>query len=110
MKIALAQINPTIGDFAGNEAKILQTARRAEAEQLDLVIFPELTIPGYPPRDLLLKKDFIAQNLAALQRLAAASGKTAILAGYAGENKTCPAAPPPMKPPCCKAAKYWRRG
>ena len=88
MKIALAQINPTIGDFAGNEAKILQAARRAEAEHLDVVLFPELSIPGYPPRDLLLKKDFIAQNLAALQRLAAASGKTAIIAGYAGENKT----------------------
>ncbi len=87
MRIALAQINPTIGDFAGNEAKILQAARRAEAEQLDLVVFPELTIPGYPPRDLLLKKDFIAKNLAALQRLAAASGRTAIIAGYAGENK-----------------------
>ena len=90
MKIALAQINPTIGDFAGNEAKILQAARRAEAECLDVVLFPELSIPGYPPRDLLLKKDFIAQNLAALQRLAAASGKTAIIVGYAGENKTPP--------------------
>jgi NAD+ synthetase len=93
MKIALAQINPTIGDFAGNEAKILQAARRAEAESLDLVVFPELTIPGYPPRDLLLKKDFIAKNLAALQRLAAASGKTAILAGYVGENTTSPGRP-----------------
>ena len=88
MRIALAQINPTVGDFAGNEAKIRQAAAHAEAEQLDLVVFPELTIPGYPPRDLLLKKDFIAQNLAALQRLAAASGKTALIVGYAGENKT----------------------
>jgi NAD+ synthetase len=90
MRIALAQINPTVGDLAGNEAKILQAARRAEAELLDLVVFPELTIPGYPPRDLLLKKDFIAKNLAVLQRLAAASGKTAIMVGYAGENKTQP--------------------
>jgi NAD+ synthetase len=88
MRIALAQINPTVGDFAGNEAKIQQAVRRAEGEQLDLVVFPELTIPGYPPRDLLLKKDFIARNLAALQRLAATSGKTAIMVGYAGENKT----------------------
>jgi NAD+ synthetase len=87
MRIALAQINPTIGDFAGNEAKILVAARRGEAGKLDLVVFPELAIPGYPPRDLLLKKDFIAKNLAALQRLAAASGKTALMVGYAGENK-----------------------
>ena len=72
-----AQINPTVGNLAGNEAKILQAARRGEAAMLDLVVFPELSIPGYPPRDLLLKKDFIAKNLAVLQRLAAASGKTA---------------------------------
>ncbi len=88
MRIALAQINPTVGDLAGNEAKILQAARRGEAEMLDLVVFPELSIPGYPPRDLLLKKDFIAKNLAVLHRLAAASGKTALMVGYAGENKT----------------------
>jgi NAD+ synthetase len=88
MRIALAQINPTIGDFAGNEAKILEAARRGEAEELDLVVFPELAIPGYPPRDLLLKSDFIAKNLAVLQRLAAASGKTALMVGYAGENKS----------------------
>jgi NAD+ synthetase len=88
MRIALAQINPTIGDFAGNEAKILEAARRGEAEELDLVVFPELAIPGYPPRDLLLKNDFIAKNLAVLQRLAAASGKTALIVGYAGENQS----------------------
>ena len=88
MRIALAQINPTIGDFAGNEGRILEAARRGEAEKLDLVVFPELSIPGYPPRDLLLKNDFIAKNLAVLQRLAAASGKTALMVGYAGENKS----------------------
>jgi len=88
MRIALAQINTTVGDLAGNEAKIMEAARRAQAEKADIVLFPELTTTGYPPRDLLLKKDFIAQNLAALQRLAAASGKTALIVGYAGENKT----------------------
>ena len=59
MKIALAQINTTVGDLAGNAAKILDSARRAQAEGADVVLFPELTITGYPPRDLLLKKDFI---------------------------------------------------
>ena len=54
------------------------------------MLFPELTITGYPPRDLLLKKDFVAGNLAVLQRLAAASGKTALLVGYVGENKSTP--------------------
>jgi NAD+ synthase (glutamine-hydrolysing) len=90
MKIALAQINTTVGDLAGNEAKILEAARRAEKVSVDLVVFPELTITGYPPRDLLLKPDFIAGNLAVLQRLAAASGRTAMVVGYVGENKTRP--------------------
>ena len=90
MKIALAQINTTVGDLAGNEAKILAGAARAQSEGVDLALFPELTITGYPPRDLLLKKDFIAGNLEVLQRLAAASGPAALLVGYVGENKNTP--------------------
>jgi NAD+ synthetase len=90
VKIALAQINTTVGDLAGNEAKILDSAARARGEGVDLVLFPELAITGYPPRDLLLKKDFIAGNLAVLQRLAAASGPAALLVGYVGENKNTP--------------------
>jgi NAD+ synthase (glutamine-hydrolysing) len=90
VKIALAQINTTVGDLAGNEAKILAGAARARAEGVDLALFPELTITGYPPRDLLLKKDFITGNLAVLQRLAAASGPTALLVGFVGENKSAP--------------------
>ncbi len=90
MKIALAQINTTVGDLAGNQAKILDAAERARSEGVDLVLFPELTITGYPPRDLLLNKDFIAGNLAVLQRLAAASGPAAMLVGFVGENKNTP--------------------
>jgi NAD+ synthase (glutamine-hydrolysing) len=90
MRIALAQINTTVGDLAGNEAKIMEASRRAQAEKADVVVFPELTTTGYPPRDLLLKKDFIAKNLAVLHRLAAASGETAMLVGYVGENKNRP--------------------
>jgi NAD+ synthetase len=90
MKIALAQINTTVGDIAGNEAKIRDAARRAEGEKADVVLFPELTLTGYPPRDLLLKKHFIAMNLAALNRLASASGETAVIVGYVGENKGGP--------------------
>jgi NAD+ synthase (glutamine-hydrolysing) len=104
MRIALAQINPTIGDFAGNEARILEAARRGEAEKLDLVVFPELSIPGYPPRDLLLKNDFIARNLAVLQRLAAASGKTALMVGYAGQNQA------PTGRPCTNEAALLQNG
>ncbi|HEY3857162.1 MAG TPA: NAD+ synthase [Verrucomicrobiae bacterium] len=90
MKIALAQINTTVGDLAGNAEKILGYTHRAQSERADLAVFPELTITGYPPRDLLLKKDFVARNLEILGRLAAASGPTAMLVGYAGQNKKGP--------------------
>jgi NAD+ synthetase len=86
VKIALAQINTTVGDLAGNEAKILDSARRARAEGAEAVLFPELATTGYPPRDLLLKKDFVARNLELLHRLAAASGRTAMVAGFVGQN------------------------
>jgi NAD+ synthetase len=90
MKVALAQINTTVGDLAGNEAKIRAAYQRGAAAEVDLVMFPELTITGYPPRDLLLKRSFVAENLAVLDRLAAATGKTGMLVGYVGENKVRP--------------------
>jgi NAD+ synthetase len=90
MKVALAQINPTVGDLAGNEAKILAAYRRGAEAGADLVMLPELAVTGYPPRDLLLKKSFIAGNLAVLERLAAATGATALLVGYVGENQNRP--------------------
>ena len=90
MKIALAQINTTVGDFAGNEAKILAAYRRGAAAGVELVVLPELATTGYPPRDLLLKGGFIKNNLALLDRLAEATGKTGLLVGYVGENTKRP--------------------
>jgi len=90
MKVALAQINSTVGAFAGNEARILAAYRRGTEAGVDMVVCPELAIAGYPPRDLLLRKRFVAQNLETLQRLAAATGPTALLVGYVGENKRRP--------------------
>src|ERR1051325_8618350 len=90
MKVALAQINTTVGDIAGNEAKIVATYRRAAEQGVEIVVFPELAISGYPPRDLLLKQSFIEQNLAALRRLAAASGRAGLLVGYVGKNEKQP--------------------
>jgi NAD+ synthase (glutamine-hydrolysing) len=90
MKIALAQINTTVGDFAGNETKIRAAYDRGISEGVDLVVVPELAIAGYPPRDLLLKEGFIEQNLAGLVRLAAATGPTALLVGYVGQNLARP--------------------
>ena len=87
MKIALAQINTTVGDLVGNEAKILAAYQRGVEAGVDLVIFPELATTGYPPRDLLLRRHFIQQNLEVLNRLAAATGRTGLLVGFVGENE-----------------------
>jgi len=84
VKIALGQINTTIGDFAGNQAKALETYQRAERLNADLVLLPELTTTGYPPRDLLLRPDFIRANEEVLQNLAKATSHTGLLVGYVG--------------------------
>ena len=70
MKIALGQINTTIGDFCGNAAKILDYVHRAKQQGADLILFPELAICGYPPRDLVEKPSFVTQNGETLGRLA----------------------------------------
>jgi NAD+ synthase (glutamine-hydrolysing) len=70
IRIALAQINPTVGDLAGNTRKILEYAAAAQKAGADLVVFPELAVCGYPPEDLLLKKHFVADNIRALDALA----------------------------------------
>ena len=90
MKVALAQINTTIGDFAGNEVKILRAYENAGAAGAEIVVFPELATCGYPPRDLLLKPSFVEANLELLDRLAKASTKTAMLVGYVGRNALRP--------------------
>ena len=84
MKIALAQINPTVGDFAGNTRKIIEFAERAQALGADLVMFPELAVCGYWPADLLEKKSFIAQADEALKQIcewSAAPGRPSVLCG-----------------------------
>ena len=69
MKIAIAQINPIIGDFNHNYGRIKYFADKARERSCDLVVFSELVVPGYPPRDLLEKKHFVEANLSALNRL-----------------------------------------
>ena len=90
MKVALAQINTTVGDISGNEARILEAYARGVAAGADLVLAPELALTGYPPRDLALNSAFIAKNLEALERLAGKTGKTALVAGFIGRNKVQP--------------------
>ncbi|MGA1236547.1 MAG: nitrilase-related carbon-nitrogen hydrolase, partial [Limisphaerales bacterium] len=86
MRIALGQINTTVGDFPGNEAKILGVYRRAVEDGADLVVLPELSTTGYPPRDLLLRPDFVAANEAILERVAAVTGRAGLLVGYVGRR------------------------
>ncbi|MDD2804293.1 MAG: NAD+ synthase [Elusimicrobiales bacterium] len=86
MKIAIAQINPVVGDIDGNLKLIEDFARRAEAAGADLAVFPELALTGYPPLDLLEKNNFIDANLKALKELAALKLKTALAVGYVDRN------------------------
>ena len=81
-RLALAQINNTVGDITGNTAKILDYLERAREAGADLVAFPELATTGYPPEDLLFKKSFLTDNVAAMEKIAAASHGIAAVVGY----------------------------
>lgn len=83
MKIALGQVNPTIGDFAGNVRLAEEALAKAESAGADLLVLPELMLSGYPPRDLLEREAFLDASRAALDRLAAGvRGHTAVLVGF----------------------------
>jgi NAD+ synthetase len=86
VKIALAQLNPTVGDVTGNCARILETVNDARAAGADLAVFPEQAIIGYPARDLLLRRRLIEANLAALDQIARAATDIAVLLGFAEWN------------------------
>jgi NAD+ synthase (glutamine-hydrolysing) len=88
MKIAAAQINPTVGDIAGNVEKILTHIGRAKELGAQLVVFPELSLIGYPPRDLLERPSLIDQNIDALNTLAAKAKDISVLVGYVEKNPT----------------------
>ncbi len=83
MRVALAQINPTVGDVDGNAAKIAEWIGLAAAEGAELAIFPELCLPGYPAEDLYLKRHFAAANQRAIEELAASVGAVTALVGFA---------------------------
>ncbi len=85
-RIALAQINTTVGDFSGNLKKILTFAGRAGEQGADLVCFPELTLCGYPPRDLLFRSSFLEANQQALEELKSKITDLSLIVGYAAEN------------------------
>lgn len=81
MKIALGQINPTVGDFSGNATKIIDFSRRAQAAGAGLIVFPELSVCGYPPRDLVERPSFVTHNREAAERIAAQTKGIAVICG-----------------------------
>ncbi|HEY0521155.1 MAG TPA: NAD+ synthase [Ilumatobacteraceae bacterium] len=87
LRIALAQLNPTVGDLDGNVAKIIAAYDRADAAGCDIVAFTELGISGYPPEDLVLKPGFVADNLEALSKVAAHTGRCAAVIGYVAADR-----------------------
>ena len=88
-KVALAQLNATVGDIDGNTEKTIEYIKTAREKGADLVIFPELTITGYPPKDLLLKPSFIKANKEALERIIGETEGIVVIVGFVdaiGEN------------------------
>ena len=81
-RLALAQINTTVGDLDGNASKIIQLVEEARALGVDLVAFPEMAIPGYPAEDLLFKPSFIHDNIDAMRKIVAASKDIAVVVGF----------------------------
>ena len=81
VKIALGQIDPTVGDFSGNAAKIIQFALEARSAGAGLILFPELAVCGYPPRDLVEKPWFAARNRSSVEKIAAETQGIAVICG-----------------------------
>ena len=86
MRIALAQVNPTVGDLAGNSQLIVGWMEKAREAGADIVCFPELAITGYPPEDLVLKPAFVRDNLAQLSVIAQAAKGIAVVVGFVDED------------------------
>jgi NAD+ synthase (glutamine-hydrolysing) len=81
VKIALGQINPTVGNFSGNAARIIDFSRRAQANGAGLILFPELSVCGYPPRDLVERSSFVARNRDSVERIATETRGIAVICG-----------------------------
>jgi NAD+ synthase (glutamine-hydrolysing) len=86
LRIALCQLGPVVGDLGGNVDKVLRALAQAETAGADLAVFPELTITGYPPEDLLLKPGFVADNHVALAKVAQATDDCAAIVGFVDEH------------------------
>ncbi len=86
MKIAICQINTTVGDFDGNTVKVLESLARAKGQGCEIALFPELTLTGYPPRDLLDRLSFFERSQKALEKIAQATQGILAVVGTILEN------------------------
>ena len=87
MKVALAQINPIVGNLTANQRKIQDFISRARKAKAGLVVFPELCITGYPPEDLLLKQDFVTNNLKTLKEITRSVSSIWAVVGFVDRDK-----------------------
>ncbi len=104
MRIGLAQLNPTVGDLSGNRRKILTAYQTLVERGAELVVFPELIVTGYPPRDLLFKRRFVSDNEEALTEIANAIGEVPAIIGFVETN------PAPTGRRCFNAAAFCQHG
>ncbi len=104
MRLGLAQLNTIVGDFAGNRRKILDAYAALVAQGAELVVFPELVVCGYPPRDLLFKRRFVTDGESSLAEIAAAVGEVPALVGFVETN------PSGQGRPFSNAAAFCHRG
>ncbi|MCF7872717.1 MAG: NAD+ synthase [Candidatus Omnitrophica bacterium] len=87
IKIALAQINPTVGDLRGNAQKIAEFIKKAKKSGANFIVFPELALTGYPPEDLLLKNYFIKENIKILNKIKKETSGITVIVGFVDKNK-----------------------
>ena len=82
LRIALSQINLTVGDLNGNTNKIIDNIEKARGLKTDLIAFPELAIPGYPPEDLIFKHQFLQDNLSKMNQIVKSSKGITVVVGF----------------------------
>ena len=87
LRVALAQMNSIVGDLAGNSKKISDYIKEALRHKADIITFPELALTGYPPEDLILKPQFISDNMAELKKISSRTHGTTVIAGFVDADK-----------------------
>lgn len=87
MKIAMAQVNSTVGDVRGNRDRVLKEMERAQGLGAEMVVFPELCLTGYPPRDLLGLHGFVDANIRAVEEIASRTGRIGVIVGFVDRNR-----------------------